>query len=170
MLCLVRQPKLRKQSQPYGYRTARRVAATQPRYATLDLCLATAWQFLQWLLAFPGFLWPYNSVYFLITVVTWLYLQPDLSRTAEFRVGWIAQMYLRNLALLWLLAGGWHALFYTFRWQDTERKFNPAWQSANRKAFLWGNQLYDNIFGVASAAAPSGPPMKCSPCGPMPTS
>ena len=95
----------RKQAPVYGYRTAR--GEWRPpnplRYAPIFVWPPRPKQFLQWLLAFPGFLWPYNSVYFLITVVTWLYLQPDLSRTAEFRVGWIAQMYLRNLALLWLL-------------------------------------------------------------------
>ena len=138
----------RKKATTYGFRTAR--GEWRPpnplRYAPIFVWPPRPKQFLQWLLAFPGFLWPYNSVYFLITVVTWLYLQPDLSRTAEFRIGWIAQMYLRNLALLWLTAGGWHALFYTFKWQDTERKFNPAWKSPNSKVFLWGNQLYDNIF------------------------
>ena len=111
----------RKKATTYGFRTAR--GEWRPpnplRYAPIFVWPPRPKQFLQWLLAFPGFLWPYNSVYFLITVVTWLYLQPDLSRTAEFRIGWIAQMYLRNLALLWLTAGGWHALFYTFKWQDT---------------------------------------------------
>jgi len=103
-------------------------------------------QLVNWLLAFPGFLWPFNSVYFLITVITWLYFQPDVSRTGEFRIGWIAQMYVRNLVLLWLTAGGWHLLLFRFKWQGTERKYNPKWTSANSKAFLWGNQLYDNIF------------------------
>ncbi len=83
-------------------------------------------QFLNWLLAFSGFLWPFDAVYFLITVITWLYLQPELSRTAEFRFDWIAQKHLRNLALLWLTAGGWHALLFTFKWQGTERKYNLA--------------------------------------------
>ena len=77
---------------------------------------------LKWLLAYPGFLWPWNSAYLLITVATWLYPQPALSRCVEFKAGWIAQMFFRNLGLLWLTAGGWHLLLYTFKLQGIERK------------------------------------------------
>jgi sterol desaturase/sphingolipid hydroxylase (fatty acid hydroxylase superfamily) len=100
---------------------------------------------LKWILSFPGFLWPWNSVYLLITLVTWFYFQPELSRCIEFRAGWIGQMYLRNLALLWLIAGGWHLILYTLKLQGDKHKYDPRWQSKS-KVFLWSNQVYDNIF------------------------
>lgn len=100
----------------------------------------------KWILSFPGFLWPWNSVYFLIALATWFWLQPALSRCETFKFDWIAQMYLRNLALLWLVAGGWHLLLYTLKLQGTERKYDPKWQGTNNQTFLWSNQVWDNIF------------------------
>ncbi len=101
---------------------------------------------MKWLLGYPGFLWPWNSVYLLITVICWFWFQPALARCATFQPGWIAQMYLRNLALLWLTAGGWHLLLYTFKLQGTERKYDPRWPSPDNPRFLFRNQVYDNIF------------------------
>ena len=72
---------------------------------------------LKWLLSYPGFLWPWNSVYLLITILTWFFLQPSLSRCVELKADWIGLMYLRNLGLLWLVTGGWHLFLYTLRWQ-----------------------------------------------------
>ena len=42
---------------------------------------------------FPGYLWPWNAIYMLIAIGTWLYLQPALERCVAFRVDWIAEMY-----------------------------------------------------------------------------
>jgi sterol desaturase/sphingolipid hydroxylase (fatty acid hydroxylase superfamily) len=101
---------------------------------------------LKWLLSYPGFLWPWNSVYLLITLVTWFYLQPSLSRCVEFKADWIGLMYLRNLGLLWLTTGGWHLLLYRLRVQGTKRKYDPRWPSVSSPSFLFRNQVYDNIF------------------------
>lgn len=100
----------------------------------------------KWLLSFPGFLWPWNSVYLLITLVTWFYLQPSLARCVHLRADWIGLMFLRNLGLLWLVAGGWHLLLYTMKAQGTKRKYDPHWQSVGNPPFLFRNQVYDNIF------------------------
>ncbi len=68
---------------------------------------------LKWLFGFPGYLWPWNTIYMLIATGTLLYLQPELARCAEFKVDWIAQMYIRNLAMLCLIVGAWHVWRYT---------------------------------------------------------
>jgi sterol desaturase/sphingolipid hydroxylase (fatty acid hydroxylase superfamily) len=101
---------------------------------------------LKWLLSYPGFLWPWNSVYLLITVVTWTWLEPSLARCATLKADWIALVYLRNLGLLWLVSGGWHLLLYVWRAQGTARKYDPRWQSTNDPKFLFHDQVYDNVF------------------------
>jgi len=101
---------------------------------------------MKWLLSYPGFLWPWNSVYLLITVVSWFFLQPSLSRCAGLKADWIGLIFLRNLALLWLVSGGWHLLLYTFKLQGTKRKYDLRWLANNDRRFLFGNQVYDNIF------------------------
>ena len=101
---------------------------------------------LKWVLSYPGFLWPWNSIWLAITVLSYVYLQPPLARCIEFKADWIGLLFLRNLALLWIVTGGWHVLLYTWRWQGTKRKYNPRWQSVGDPKFLFRNQVYDNIF------------------------
>jgi sterol desaturase/sphingolipid hydroxylase (fatty acid hydroxylase superfamily) len=100
---------------------------------------------LKWLFG-GGYLWPWDLFFMLTATVTWLWLQPPLSRCVEFKVGWISQIYLRNLILLWLVPGGWHLLFYTLKVQGMQRKYYPHWTQVNDRNFLFHNQLYDNIF------------------------
>lgn len=97
------------------------------RYAPVFSWPVQMKRLLQWLFGYPGFLWPWNLIYLAITVGTWFYFQPDLARCAELCVDWIAPMALRNLVLIWLVAGGWHLLLYTFRLQGTDRKYDPRW-------------------------------------------
>ena len=87
---------------------------------------------LKWLLGYPGFLWPWNSVYLLITLVT----GGACNRAGSLRhvsAGWIADVPSQSV-LLWLTAGGWHLLLYTFKVQGTERKYDPRW--LNRRSPL----------------------------------
>lgn len=108
----------------------------------------------KWALSYPGFLWPWNAIYLLITVVTWFYCQPALTRCAELRWDWIAQMLLRNLVLIWLVAGGWHLLLYTFKVQGTDRKYDARWLRTGDRNFTFKNQLGDNIFWSCISGVP----------------
>ena len=101
---------------------------------------------LRWMFGYPGYLWPWNAIIFAIVIAAWFATQPELSRMAEFRLDWIAQIYLRNLGLLVLTAGGLHLRLYTFRGQGSNYKFNPKWLGGKNPTFLWGNQVRDNIF------------------------
>jgi len=101
---------------------------------------------LKWVLSYPGFLWPWNSVYLAVTLITWFFLQPPLKDCVELKPSWIGLMFLRNLALLWIFSGGWHLLLYKLKVQGTKGKYDAKWQSENNPMFLFRNQVYDNIF------------------------
>ncbi|MEM7427083.1 MAG: sterol desaturase family protein [Pseudomonadota bacterium] len=97
--------------------------------------------------------WLWNS-WFLISerlilvgtaFLAWYYFQPALERCRTFEFGWIAEMYLRNLGLMFLVAGGLHLYFYTFRRQGDERKYDRR-PLAKGRAFTLGHQVYDNMF------------------------
>lgn len=103
-------------------------------------------EFMKWLLGYPGYVWPWHFVHMLIAVVTWFYFQPALARCAEFRWDWIAQMFVRNLGLIWLFAGGWHLLLYTIKAQGTARKYDIRWLRKGDRNFTFHDQLWDNIF------------------------
>ena len=62
----------------------------------------------------------------LLAAITWAYLQPALTRCVDFEIGWIAQMYIRNLGLFALFVGGLHLYLYTFKLQGRALKFNPS--------------------------------------------
>ena len=121
---------------------------TVPLWAWPPRPLAT----LKWIVSYPGFLFPWNAVYVLIAIATWLYLQPELSRTAEFRLDWMAEMYFRNFAFLVVWVGGWHLRLYRFRGQASAYKFNPNWPGGKDPTFLSGSQLRDNVFWTLTSA------------------
>jgi hypothetical protein len=64
----------------------------------------------RYFLGYPGFFWPWNTIYFGVCCFTYHYATPPLSMCKEFAAEWILPLYLRNLVLLWIFAGGWHLL------------------------------------------------------------
>ena len=93
-------------------------------------------------LAFLGsLLLPFTAT----ATLTWLCLQPALERCAELRVDWIAQMFARNLMLMFLVAGGLHLYLYTFRRQGSERKFDSRALGRDDRKFFGRNQVWDNM-------------------------
>ena len=81
-----------------------------------------------------------------IAIACWLFWHPSLAETSELSFDWIAQIYLRNLVLLTLVAGGLHAYFYTWRKQGDELRFDSRPLVANSRVFTFNSQVYDNIF------------------------
>jgi sterol desaturase/sphingolipid hydroxylase (fatty acid hydroxylase superfamily) len=93
-----------------------------------------------------GFLWPYNLLYAAMAVASWLWFTPGFDRTVHFQVGWIAEIYLRNLVLLVLVAGTLQLRLYTTRGQGTKFKYTNRWLARKDPKFLFGSQLWDNVF------------------------
>ena len=101
---------------------------------------------IKYLFAPQGFLWPYNLLYALIALISWVFFNPDLARTASFEIGWIAEIYLRNFVLLILVAGGLHLRLYIAKGQGTKFKYSDKWLAKRNSKFLSSNQTRDNIF------------------------
>ena len=49
-----------------------------------------------------------------IAFISLTFFQPPLEETKTLAVGWVAEMYIRYLLLMTLVAGGLHLYFYTF--------------------------------------------------------
>jgi sterol desaturase/sphingolipid hydroxylase (fatty acid hydroxylase superfamily) len=116
---------------------------------------------LRFLAGFPGYLWPTPALHVGLAVLTWAFLQPgagvlgggDLSALATLRPGWILLMFARNVALLLLIAGGWHLRLYYRRAQGTRFKYTSRWPATNSKAFLFRDQVKDNMFWSLASGA-----------------
>ena len=81
----------------------------------------------------------------LTAVVSWTYFQPPLEMAESFEFQWIALMWIRNLVLMICFAGGLHLYFYTFRFQNNERRYDSRHFGKGRPYTL-GDQVLDNMF------------------------
>ncbi len=99
---------------------------------------------LKWLTV--DLLYPWGLVWIVLAVFIWHFLTPELARMQNLEIQWIALVWLRNAAILVLVAGGLHWWFYIRRSQGQETKFNTPWLARNDDKFLWGDQVRDNMF------------------------
>ncbi len=81
-----------------------------------------------------------------IAVLSWLFFHPAIEACSEFAFGWIAQIYLRNLVLLTIIAGGLHLYFYRWRKQDDDQKYDARPLIRDNKKFTFNSQVLDNMF------------------------
>ncbi|OAF14078.1 desaturase [Bradyrhizobium centrolobii] len=101
----------------------------------------------------PGYIWPYNTIYFVITLVAWG-LTPSLEAMRDFEVGWVSLILLRNAVLTLLVYGGLHTLLYIQRRQQTDFKYNVRWPDTNNSTFLFGSQTAENVFWSMCSGVP----------------
>jgi hypothetical protein len=53
-----------------------------------------------------------NLAILLLSGLSWFFFHPALARCQVFQFDWIAQIFIRNLALMFIVAGGLHLYFY----------------------------------------------------------
>ena len=87
-----------------------------------------------------------------LALLTWFYLSPSLERCQEWRFDWVAQIWIRNLVLMGLLAGGLHLYFYSWRKQQDDEHYDLRPMLRNSRMFDFGNQVYDNMFWTLVSA------------------
>jgi sterol desaturase/sphingolipid hydroxylase (fatty acid hydroxylase superfamily) len=82
----------------------------------------------------------------LMGVFCWYFLYPDLETTKTFALGWIAQIWLTNLGVMLVSAGGLHWYFYTRRAQAKTLKFSYRDMMRENRTFKFADQVKDNMF------------------------
>ena len=86
-----------------------------------------------------------NLIIAALAFLSWNYLQPSLEATKTVEFSWIALMFLRNLALIIIVAGGLHYFLHTRKTQGKRLKFDPQDVNAKGRRFSLGSQLRDNM-------------------------
>ncbi len=81
-----------------------------------------------------------------IAVVSWVFFHPSIERTREFAPDWIAEIYLRNLILIFLVAGFLHLYFYILRRQGDQLRYDARPLVKNNRVFTFNSQVRDNMF------------------------
>ena len=82
----------------------------------------------------------------LLALLSWFFFHPALIRCQVFQFDWIAQIFIRNLLLMLLVAGGLHLYLYVYKKQGDERRYDARPLAENSKLFTFNNQVYDNLF------------------------
>jgi sterol desaturase/sphingolipid hydroxylase (fatty acid hydroxylase superfamily) len=72
----------------------------------------------------------------------------------SFAIGWIAAIFVRNLGLIFLVAGAWHLRLYVQQAQGLKFKYNGRWLARDNPIFLFRSQILDNIFWTVASAVP----------------
>jgi len=93
-----------------------------------------------------GFVISQNLIYVVLAFLTWFYLAPPMSQWVTFQAGWIAHLFLLNLALITFTAGALHLYLRTFKKQGNQRKFDFREIKKRDPRFFVNNQVWDNMF------------------------
>jgi sterol desaturase/sphingolipid hydroxylase (fatty acid hydroxylase superfamily) len=106
----------------------------------------------KYVVGWPGFMWPRNLTFLLVATLSWYFTEPALARCTEFRWDWLLQIWVRNLALTWLVYGGYHFYLYVIKGEGTKGKYDARWPDRNSRRFLFRDQVFDNIFWTGGVA------------------
>jgi len=81
-----------------------------------------------------------------VSFLTWLYLSPSLETTQTFAFDWVGGVYLRNLTLIILVAGGMHLYLYTFKRQGNYLRYDKRPFHKKNALFTFNSQYRDNVY------------------------
>jgi hypothetical protein len=105
------------------------------KYAPL---LAWPWKpfaVLKWIVTYPGFAWPVNSMLLAISAASWFLTQPFIAaRWQTFNWDWMLLIFLRNQALIWMFYGSFYLWLYIWKKEGTKGKYDERWPSRNTRA------------------------------------
>ena len=81
-----------------------------------------------------------------LSIVSWGWLHPSIERCRTLAIDWIMEIFLRNLFLMILVAGGLHFYFYIWRKQGNSKRYDSRPFAKSSRAFTFGSQVHDNMF------------------------
>ena len=80
-----------------------------------------------------------------MAIISWLYLMPELAQFQLLGVDVVALMFVRNLSIAIIVAGGLHMFFNVLKKQGSELRYDTT-ELTNQKHFDFNSQLLDNMF------------------------
>lgn len=87
-----------------------------------------------------------NIILVALACLIWFYASPTLETTKTLEPSWIGFIFIRNMLLMTIVAGGLHWFFHSGKKQDNHLKFDARTVPMKGKGFTFNNQLYDNMF------------------------
>jgi sterol desaturase/sphingolipid hydroxylase (fatty acid hydroxylase superfamily) len=88
--------------------------------------------------------------------VAWIWFSPTVAEAATISPGWVAEILIRNYVVVLGSAGLTHLWLYTWRRQGDELRYDARPLGRNKRIFLFGDQVKDNMFLTLVFAVPIG--------------
>ena len=86
-----------------------------------------------------------ETVFCLIFAIIYLFLFPPIELFKNLDFKGVSIIYLYNITIMLVVAGGLHLFFYTFKKQENILKYDSR-KVSNNKIFTFNKQIFDNIF------------------------
>lgn len=86
-----------------------------------------------------------NTVLVALALLCWMVFQPSLETARTLSFDWVLAIWLRNMVLITVVAGGLHWFFHGARRQGDRLKFDPRALLHSGKQFTLGGQVRDNM-------------------------
>ena len=123
------------------------------------LAISPLWSFppqplmvLKWL---PGYFLPWNLGFFLLALIFWNFLAPDLATMKTLAPGWIVYVLVRNAALVLVFYGALELRLYIRRRQGSAFKFNAKFPAdVPSDTFLFNSQTIDSVIRTFGTGVP----------------
>jgi lathosterol oxidase len=81
-----------------------------------------------------------------LAILLWAIAYPSIDQTDTFEFHWVMQVWVINLLLMIVSAGGLHLWFIRFKKQGNTLKFDPRVQGKNNSLWNFSDQVKDNMF------------------------
>ena len=92
-----------------------------------------------------------RCLFLILALIVWTWFTPSLERAQAFTFDWILEVWLRNLVLLLIIAGGLHLYLIKHKKQGDDYRYDKT-PMLKAKVFTFGNQVYDNMFWTLGPA------------------
>ena len=87
-----------------------------------------------------------GTLFLATAVIVWTWFQPSDTVMQHLAPGWVLTIWLRNLILITLYAGGLHLWMFTFSMQGERLKYDARPMMKNNGNFTFRDQVKDNMF------------------------
>ncbi|WP_340301794.1 sterol desaturase family protein [Roseobacter sp. HKCCD7870] len=117
--------------------------------------LDTPWSLVRVLKWIPSYLLPWNSLFFALATILWVWLTPSREALQSFELGWISFLLLRNAAMILVLFGILELGLYVKRRQGNHYKYNARFPADHPSDVFWfRSQSIDNALRTFLSGVP----------------
>lgn len=113
------------------------------------------WSLVRVLKWIPSHLLPWNSLFFALATILWVWLTPSRETLQSFELGWIGFLLLRNAAMILVLFGILELRLYVKRRQGNHYKYNARFPADYPSDVFWfRSQSIDNALRTFLSGVP----------------